>query len=253
MNGGTGHNRGFGSGRHPPPRPPPRVPAYVYAPVLAVTGTLGYCYYQCLDEVPFTGRLRVLATSPQWERAMGDREHAKLLRKFRADILPPDHRASITVRRVGGRIAEAGGRFANRHLPASYEVTGEEPWTYTVVRSESANAFVLPGNHVFVLTGLFRYARDEDELAAVVGHELAHNLARHAGERISGGLIANLLAHLTFLIDPSGALYAVFVPATALLHDLPNSREAEMEADRIGIHLAADACYDPRAAKRVFK
>jgi len=115
-----------------------------------------------------------------------------------------------------------------------------------------ANAFVLPNNHVFVLTGLFRHVKDEDELAAILGHEMAHNLARHAGERMSSSILINIIARATLLFDSTGFLYSIFLPAATLLHDLPHSREHEVEADYIGLHLAADACYDPRAAKRVF-
>ena len=82
--------------------------------------------------------------------------------------------------------------------------------------------------------------------------QVAHNLARHAGEKISGGLVVNLLARILFLFDPSGVMSMLLLGSNSLLHDLPNSREAESEADQIGIHLAAYACYDPRAAKRVF-
>jgi Zn-dependent protease with chaperone function len=121
-----------------------------------------------------------------------------------------------------------------------------------VVRSELANAFVLPNNHVFVYTGLFKFVKDEDELAAVLGHEMAHNLARHAGERLSESFLTNILARFVLILDPSGLLYSIFVPAATLLHDLPHSREHEVEADHIGMHLAAEACYDPRAAARVF-
>ena len=70
---------------------------------------------------------------------------------------------------------------------------------------------------------------------------------------MSGGIIMNIFARLTLLLDPSGVLAALMLPAAALLHTLPNSREAEIEADQIGVHLAAEACYDPRAAKRVFQ
>ncbi|KAL9182715.1 hypothetical protein ACHAXT_003994, partial [Thalassiosira profunda] len=96
------------------------------------------------------------------------------------------------------------------------------------------------------------YARDEDELASVLGHEMAHNLARHAGERMSEGLLLGIVSRLSLLIDPSGVLFAILVPAQKLLFSLPHSREHEIEADTLGLILASEACYDPRAAKRVF-
>ena len=61
------------------------------------------------------------------------------------------------------------------------------------------------------------------------------------------------MARLSLLIDPSGVIFTLLIPATAVFRDLPNSRQQEMEADQIGVHLAAQACFDPRAAPRVFK
>lgn len=171
------------------------------------------------------------------------------MHQYKKDILPNAHRATKTVTRVGSRIANAANDFSKKYKPN--ETTGA-PYTFTVVRSEMANAFVLPNNHIFVFTGLFQFVRNEDDLAAVLGHETAHNIARHAGERVSGSLIKGLLARFTLFLDPSGLLYTIFLPAASLLYDLPHSREHEIEADYIGLHLAADACYDPKSAKRVF-
>lgn len=226
------------------------LPAYIWVGLGGTTALLLTTYYTYLDEVPFTNRKRWIATSPQWESRLGDEEYRKLVAANKINILPPNHRASATVQRVGERIAEASKTFCAQHnLPDSHN----KPYTYTIIRSEMANAFVLPGNHVFVMTGLFRYIKNEDELAAVLGHETAHNLARHAGEKISGSLVVNLLARLSLLIDPSGVIFTFLLPAANLFRELPNSRQQEMEADQIGVHLAAEACFDPRAAPRVFQ
>ena len=233
------------------PRPPLRggVPAYIWAPVAAITGGVLYGYYSHVDEVPLTKRKRFLATSPEFERNIGDQQYKALLKDYKGKVLPESHRASQTVHRVGSRIATATQDFCKQH---NLNHMADKPFTYTVVRSDQANAFVLPGNHIFVLTGLFRYVRDEDDLAAVLGHEMAHNVARHVGERVSGTLVVNIIASLLYLVDPSGYMSAIFMPAANLLHDLPHSRENESEADRIGVELSARACYDPKAAKRVF-
>jgi len=176
-------------------------------------------------------------------------QYKELLSSYKNDILPPTHRASVTVNRVGSRITQAANKFIKEHKP-NESIGG--PYTYTVIRSDQANAFVLPNNHIFVFTGLFQFVRNEDDLAAVLGHETAHNLARHAGERVSGSILMSMLARCTLLIDPSGVLYTLFLPAASLLYDLPHSRDHEIEADYIGLQLAADACYDPQAAKSVF-
>ena len=200
--------------------------------------------------MPFTKRKRLLATSKAYEQKLGDAEYNKLIKlyKYNNTIFPPTHRATMTVKRVGERIANAAIKFTADHHIQTYG----SKYTYTVIKSDMANAFVLPNNHVFVLSGLFKYVHDEDDLAAVLGHEMAHNIARHVGERVSSNIFINLIARCTLLIDPSGVLYTLFIPAATLLHDLPHSRDHEIEADYIGLHLAAEACYDPMSAKRVF-
>jgi predicted Zn-dependent protease len=277
LSGGSSHNSNKFRGGRPPPGGG-GLPLYVWATVGGTTALFGYCYFFFLDEVPLTKRKRWIATSPLWERQLGDQEYAQLLQTFRKDILPPNHRASVTVHRVGSRITQAAQDFSRDHhlnlaqaatttafksqsqapaqpqsqSPAQSQPQSQPQYTYTVVRSDTANAFVLPGNHIFVMTGLFRYVHDEDELAAVLGHEMAHNLARHAGEKISGSIVTNMLARLSLLLDPSGMLFTLMLPAASVFRELPNSRTQETEADQIGVHIAAHACYDPRAAKRVF-
>lgn len=227
-----------------------RIPGYVLFPIGFFGGSVLYAYSYFQSEAPFTKRKRLLATSLEWERRQGEIQYRQLLKQYSSDILPPNHRASVTVKRVGSRITSAAGNILSSGK-YSKESIGP-PYTYTVVESNQANAFVLPNNHVFVLTGIFQYVRDEDDLAAVLGHEAAHNLCRHAGERISSNIFINVLARFSLLFDPSGFVYTIFLPAAKLLHDLPHSRDHEIEADYIGLQLAAEACYDPSAAKRVF-
>ncbi|MDH5209297.1 MAG: M48 family metallopeptidase [Burkholderiaceae bacterium] len=126
-------------------------------------------------------------------------------------------------------------------------------WETNVLTSKDVNAWCMPGGKIAVYTGLIeRLNLTDAELAAVMGHEIAHALREHARERIgrqkateTGALIGAVALEIFtgIRIDPSvtGAVsQAVFV--------LPNSREAEQEADRIGVELAARAGYDPRAA-----
>ena len=155
---------------------------------------------------------RLLATSAEWEANMGHDQYKQLLQQYKGDILPKDHRASVTVQRVGSRIAAAAQKCSKEWGVQSTNNKIGSPFTYTVVRSDDANAFVLPGNHVFVLTGLFKYCHDEDELASVLGHETAHNLARHAGERVSENILMTIIKRLALVLDPSGILFAFLIP-----------------------------------------
>jgi predicted Zn-dependent protease len=228
------------------------IPPYVYflAGVPVASGL--YTYYRYLDEVPLTNRKRWIATSAGWERNLGNQEYRNLKRQFQKQTLPKDHRACVTVERVGTRVANAAREFASIYNINYRAYLSDQP-TFTIVRSEQANAFVLPGNHIFVMTGLFAYAQSEDELAAVLSHEMAHTLARHSGEKISSSFVTQLLARASLFIDPSGVLFSIILPTVGLLRDLPHSRTQESEADRIGMHLASLACYDPQAAQRVFE
>lgn len=123
-------------------------------------------------------------------------------------------------------------------------------WEVNVLTSPEVNAWCMPGGKIAVYTGLIEKLHiTDDELAAVMGHEIAHALREHARERaseqmVAGGLI-DIGAALLGLgdIGKQGAEYAYMG-----LLGLPNSRRHETEADRIGVELAARAGYDPRAA-----
>jgi predicted Zn-dependent protease len=82
---------------------------------------------------------------------------------------------------------------------------------------------------------------------------MAHNLARHQGEKVSSSVVVNIIAYLSLFIDPSGSFLTLVIPAAKLLGELPNSRLQESEADQIGMRLAAEACYDPEALSHVFR
>lgn len=119
-----------------------------------------------------------------------------------------------------------------------------------------ANAFVLPGGKVFVFSGLLNMAGNDDALAAVLGHEIAHQTASHTAERLSLAWVGNFTTGaLFFLVGalPGLALFGIWTATGAfvipeLMYELPMSRTHEYEADHIGLMMMAEACYDPRAA-----
>ncbi len=126
-------------------------------------------------------------------------------------------------------------------------------WEVNVLTSKDINAWCMPGGKIAVYTGLIdRLKLSDDELAAVMGHEIAHALREHARERM-GRQVATQTATTVGAIA-IGVLTGVYIdPQTAgtftqAMFVLPNSRENEQEADLIGIELAARAGYDPRAA-----
>ena len=124
-------------------------------------------------------------------------------------------------------------------------------WSVQVIdEPKTVNAWCMAGGRMAIYTGLIlKVDPTDDELAQVMGHEIAHALANHTAERMSVAMAsqAGVLAAGIFSDNPGQAM-AMAAVAAKLAVDLPNSRTAEAEADRIGIELAARAGYDPRAA-----
>lgn len=215
--------------------------------IIAGTGAVAL-YISSRQEIPYTHRYHSVLVDVETEKLLGEQTFRQILTeaKMKGTLLSPNHMASRMVERVGKRIAVVasdnyGGGF-------SEQMKGMN-WEFAVIRSAEVNAFVVPGGKVVVYSGLLNIISSEDELAAVLAHEVAHVLARHAAERMTQGSIIELIrmiAYLGFGIPLfSGPLQALFF--------LPNSRQAEAEADTIGVQLAARACYNPMAAASVFR
>jgi len=124
-------------------------------------------------------------------------------------------------------------------------------WSVQVIdEPKTVNAWCMAGGRMAIYTGLIQQVDPtDDELAQVMGHEIAHALANHTAERMSMAMASSAgVIAAGILADNSGAAMATAAAAAQLAIQLPNSRTAESEADRIGIELAAKAGYDPRAA-----
>jgi predicted Zn-dependent protease len=143
------------------------------------------------------------------------------------------------VERIGVRLARAAERSDYR-------------WEFSVIDEKQVNAFALPGGKVAVYTGIFPVAEDSDGLAVVMGHEIAHVIARHGAERMSQGLAAELGANVLGAAVGGGPSANLVLAAYGLGAQLgvllPYGRTQESEADHIGLILMAQAGYDPRAA-----
>jgi predicted Zn-dependent protease len=166
--------------------------------------------------------------SPQQEYSLGAQAYQQILDKARAKdaLLPADSAPVRRVRRVGERIVEAVKieplqREINLHL-RGYRFE----WEFNVIRSREVNAFCLPGGKVVVYTGLLRIIENDDQLATVLSHEIAHALAHHSNERITR--------------EESGRVGWLF--------NMAYDREQESESDHIGLFLMTFAGYDPDEA-----
>lgn len=135
-------------------------------------------------------------------------------------------------------------------------------WEVNVQKSEEVNAYCMPGGKIMVYSGIIEKTdATDDELAAMIGHEIAHALREHGRERMSTAFVqqVGLIGFAAYLSGKDGnrlskevALQAAALGAT-LFFALPNSREQEREADKIGLELAARAGYDPMAAVSLWR
>jgi predicted Zn-dependent protease len=215
--------------------------------VLLVVAGLGLTVVSGCETNPYTGRSQLLMTSVSEEVQLGAQAYSQVKGdpKVRQS---QDPREIEPVKRVTVRIIEAAKRSKYAEMAQQFQ------WEVIVIKDDKTmNAFALPGGKIAVYTGIFPVARTEAGLAAVLGHEVVHALARHGAERMSQGQLANAALQVAEVAAGGSGGGMVSQAAMAALGAgvqvgvlLPFSRKHESEADYIGILLAADAGYDPR-------
>lgn len=193
--------------------------------------------------VPETGRQQVILTSPDQETKLGVDAYQTILEKETVIESGPDVEA---IRRVGERLAA----IVPEH---------DYDWEFNLIDSEQKNAFALPGGKVAVYTGILPVLKSEAGLAAVLGHEIAHVIARHGGERLTQGVGIKVVQEAAAYglggqsaIVQKGAMGALGL-GLQVGAALPFSREHELEADHLGLLYAARAGYDPKEAVGVWQ
>jgi predicted Zn-dependent protease len=191
-------------------------PAHLAAAGLLAAVAVGACAYN-----ETLGRNQLLIVD---DSALSQQADAAWAETLRTQPVSRDAALNARVRRVGDRIVQAAG-LTNRS------------WDYAVFVSETPNAFVLPSGKIGVTTGLLALVRNDDQLAAVLGHEVGHVVARHAAERYSSTAIAaiGIQAAQGVAGDYGQAVGALGGFGAQLGVLLPFSRRDELEADRLGV------------------
>ena len=191
-----------------------------------------------------TGRSQFIIISPDAAIIESETAYLDTVRQLDdEDKLVSDPLTVARVARITGRLVS----IAVTQFPDS----AEWKWSVAIVDdTETVNAWCMAGGRMAVYTGLFdQLDLTDDEFAQIMGHEISHALANHTAERMSRAMATTLgIAVIGAASDNSGAAMAGAAVAANVALTLPNSRDAESEADVMGMRLATQAGYDPEAA-----
>ncbi len=210
-----------------------------WLPIVLMIGYGAYYYFSNQQINPETGRKQLVDMSVEQEMKLGLASYQQILQKER---ISQDPRLQAQIRSIGEKLSR---------------VVKDDPgyeWDYTVIESNQANAFCLPGGKVAVYTGLLPVAENEHGLAVVMGHEIAHAMAHHGAERMAHQKLAQV-GQMAVSVAAGGMdsgsqqmVMSAFGLGAQYGALLPFSRKHESEADYMGLLYVARACYDPREA-----
>ena len=188
----------------------------------------------CTSKSPYTNRSQMIFVSSSEEMALGEKSYKEALNEAKVINNTKD---SQRIKIIGQKIAQVSQK-------------NDFKWEFNLVEDDQANAFCLPGGKVVVYTGILKYAKNDDQLATVISHEIAHALARHGAERMSQnmvqqgvGMIGNIVVGAT-VPQYQNAFNMAYGAGSNLGVMLPYGRLQESEADEIGIYLMYKAGYN---------
>ncbi|MBZ0067221.1 MAG: M48 family metallopeptidase [Thiobacillus sp.] len=211
---------------------------------LVVTALLAATLAGC-QENPVSGRKQLVLVSEEQAQASSAQAYTQTLSEAqKKGKLSTDAALNARVKRITDRLIVQAG--------AMYAPSRSWKWSVAVINEPTLNAWCMPGGKMAIYTGIVdKLKLSDDEIAQIMGHEIAHALLGHGRERMSramamqGGMVLGSIV--------AGQDLSVLGPVADIALTLPNSRTGESEADRYGIELAARAGFDPRAAVRLWE
>ena len=200
--------------------------------------------------VPITGRKQNILVSDEQVLSLSNQQYQEYMKSAKASTNATN---TAMVKRVGQNIANAVVSYLQQNGLAA-EVS-KYKWEFNLVQDKSVNAFCMPGGKIVVYEGLLPVTQDESSLAIVVGHEVAHAVAKHSAERLSNELRKQYGSQiLGAVLQGAGAstnlqsISSTVFGIGTTLGGAAYSRSQESEADRLGLIFAAMAGYDPNVA-----
>lgn len=200
-------------------------------------------FFAACSTTTYTNRSQLMLIDEKEEAQLGLQSAKSILKESKVIT---NTAKSQQVKRVGEKIA----KVANKP---------DFQWEFYLIDDEIINAFCLPGGKVFVYTGLMELVQNDDELAVVIGHEVAHAILRHGAERMSmqsiQGTLGGILGIVLDIATPSysQAFQTAYGLGSNVGIMLPYSRSHELEADEVGILLMKEAGYNPQYALTFWK
>ena len=200
--------------------------------------------------VPITGRKQNILVSDEQVLSLSNQEYSDYMKSAK---LSTNAANTAMVKRVGQKLATAVEAYLNNHGLAAE--TKQYSWEFNLVQDKSANAFCMPGGKIVVYEGLLPYTQNEASLAIVLGHEIAHAVAKHSAEQMSkqiknqyGTQILGSVLNAAGVSSSTTQLAQIIAQKGLQFRSLKYSRDNETEADRMGLIFAAMAGYDPNVA-----
>ncbi len=216
----------------------------VTATVVVITLVIISC-----STVPISGRKQISLLPESQMMSMSLTQYQAFLNENK--VVPDNMAQAKMVKRVGQRIAHAVEKYMkDNHM--SSRIKGYK-WEFNLVDENTVNAWCMPGGKVVVYTGILPVTKTEEGLAVVMGHEIAHAIARHGNERMSQGMVAQGITTglAVAMRDKPQATQAIFLGAVGLGSNvgmLAFGRNQESEADKLGMVFMAMAGYQPSEA-----
>lgn len=205
--------------------------------------------YSC-STVPLSGRKRISFVDEGQMQTAAAQSYTTLLKSPETKVL--NNADAVRVKRIGQKIAAAVTQYMNANGYAD-QIAGFN-WEFNLIDSKEVNAWCMPGGKVAVYSGILPVAKDDAGLATVMGHEIAHAVARHSSERASkaavaqgfGGLLGAAAANQSETLQT--AINKAYGVGAQGFYLLPNSRTQELEADHLGLIFMSMAGYNPSNA-----
>lgn len=217
-----------------------------YFPILFIAMSL---LFSSCGSVPVTGRKQLNLVSNQEVLSLSLQQYQQFIKSA---PISTDKKNTALVQKVGRNIANAVETYLKNNGYA--DELASYAWEFNLVKSADVNAFCMPGGKIVVYEGILPYTQDETGLAVVLGHEVAHAVAKHANERMSQQMmteygtaaIGTALGRTSTGVQQAAAAAIGLGSQYGIL--LPYSRKQELEADKLGLIFMAMAGYNPSQA-----